>query len=296
MVIAMLRLSVNILWSLQYLLKKIEENNLHRIKEIYFINISAANIDALIELAKTCEWINVDESEVKVNKKGYDIIDAGNFKSQIRKILVDYIVKVNPIWSKRIPYGRKEAFIFMNKDEQACFSEAGLMKDDLDIDDIKWWDQLANYIRSQDNLHKDEIGRKGEWYTVLYEEDRVGKKPQWVAIESNLSGYDIISCVSRNNISDLLIEVKASEQCIKSAEFYITANEWNIACNADNYFFYLWSFYNSKKWLAVIKPINIMPYIPTNNKTGEWEKVKIPFESFEKEFEEINLGGKNGEY
>lgn len=111
MVIAMLRLSVNILWSLQYLLKKIEENNLHRIKEIYFINISAANIDALIELAKTCEWINVDESEVKVNKKGYDIIDAGNFKSQIRKILVDYIVKVNPIWSKRIPYGRKEAFI-----------------------------------------------------------------------------------------------------------------------------------------------------------------------------------------
>ena len=47
MVIAMLRLSVNILWSLQYLLKKIEENNLHRIKEIYFINISAANIDAV---------------------------------------------------------------------------------------------------------------------------------------------------------------------------------------------------------------------------------------------------------
>lgn len=202
-------------------------------------------------------------------------------------MLADYVMNVNPAWAKRIPYGRKESFIFMSKDEQACFYEAGLMNDEPDNRDIKWWDQIANYIRSQDDLFRNETARKGELYTVLYESNRTVKKPQWISIDSNLTGYDVISCVSKDNKARLLIEVKCSELSINNAEFYITAHEWHTACNSSNFLFYLWCLYDNKKQLAIVKPSTILPYIPTNNETGKWQTVRILFNSFKQMFTEI---------
>lgn len=283
----MIRLSVDIMWSSRLLLMRIIKYNLQQIDEIYLSSISSVNLDTLIGFASKCSWIKVNGSSLDVNERGYEIISIHDFEIQAREILTDYIIKITPAWAKRIPYGRKEAFIFMSKDEKACFFEAGLMNEYPNEAEIKWWDKMADYIRSQDALCKSETGRKGELCTIVYESNRVGEKPQWVSIDSNLAGYDIISHVSRNIKSNLLIEVKSSEKSINNAEFYITAHEWHTACNSSNYSFYLWCFCDNKKQLAIVEPNNVLPYIPTNNESGEWQTVKIPFNSFKQLFTEI---------
>lgn len=287
MVAGMIRLSVDILWSIQLLLKRIIEYKLNSIDDMYFLNVSSVNLDVLLDLAEKCNWIMIDGSCLDIYKRSYEIINTSDFAGQARKMLADYIKHINPVWAKRIPYGRKESFIFMSKDEQACFYEAGLMNDEPDNLEISWWDQITNYIRSQDDLYKNEIGRKGELCTILYESNRIGAKPQWISIDSNLTGYDVISCVSRENKSGLLIEVKSTDMSIDNAEFYITAHEWHTACNSSNYLFYLWCFYDNKKQLAIINPNAVLPYVPTNNETGKWQTVRIPFNSFKPMFTEI---------
>lgn len=287
MVAEMIRVSVDIIWATRLLLKRIIDYNLNNINDLYLPNISSANLDVLINLAELCNWIKVDGSFVDINERCYEIVSVSGFEKQAREMLADYIIKVAPIWAKRIPYGRKEAFIFMSKDEQACFYEAGLMNDNPNNTEIEWWDCIANYIRSQDDLHKNETGRKGEINTILYEKDRIGRNLQWVSIDSNLTGYDIISYISKENASKLLIEVKSSEMSINTADFCISAHEWHTACNSHNYVFHLWCFYDNKKQLAVIEASSLLPYIPTNNETGEWQTVRIPFKSFRQMFKEI---------
>lgn len=287
MVAAMIRLSVDILWSTRLLLKRIIEYNLNCVDDIYLPSVSSVNLDVLLDLAESCNWISIEESHIAVGERACEILKSSDFSDQARIMLADYVMNVNPAWAKRIPYGRKESFIFMSKDEQACFYEAGLMNDEPDNRDIKWWDQIANYIRSQDDLFRNETARKGELYTVLYESNRTGKKPQWISIDSNLTGYDVISCVSKDNKARLLIEVKCSELSINNAEFYVTAHEWHTACNSSNFLFYLWCLYDNKKQLAIVKPSTILPYIPTNNETGKWQTVRILFNSFKQMFTEI---------
>lgn len=287
MVAVMIRLSVDILWSTRLLLKRIIEYKLNCVDDIYLPNISSTNLEVLLELAETCHWISMTGSQIRIENSAEELLGKTEFTDQARKMLADYIKNVNPAWAKRIPYGRRESFIFMNKDEQACFYEAGLMNENPNNSEIEWWDHIANYIRSQDDLHRNETGRKGELYTILYENNRTNEKSQWISVDSNLAGYDIISCVAKDNKTRLLIEVKCSDMSISNADFYITAHEWHTACNSNNYLFYLWCLYDNRKQLAIIEPNTILPYIPTNNETGKWQMVKIPFNSFKQMFTEI---------
>ena len=202
-------------------------------------------------------------------------------------MLTDYVLKCAPIWANRIPYGRREATIFMTKDERACFADAGLISDHLDAGIIDWWDTIATHIRMQTKQSKIGTGRLGERNTIKYERSRTNIDPMWMSIDSNLLGYDIKSQVSKNDPGTLLIEVKASTFTLSRAEFYVTSNEWNVAITSGAYVFHLWCLSDGKKMLAILSPDEILPYIPTNNLDGQWETVKIPFLCFEDKFVEI---------
>ena len=203
------------------------------------------------------------------------------------QMLTDYVLKCAPIWANRIPYGRREATIFMTKDERACFADAGLLSDHLDAGIIDWWDTIATHIRMQTKQSKIGTGRLGERNTIKYERSRTNVDPMWMSIDSNLLGYDIKSQVSKNDPGTLLIEVKASTFTLSRAEFYVTSNEWNVAITSGAYVFHLWCLSDGKKMLAILSPDEILPYIPTNNLDGQWETVKIPFLCFEDKFVEI---------
>lgn len=286
----MIRLSVNVLTSALALFKHLETYNFSSISELAYSKIASISAEDLFDFSCNCGWVCESENALALTKRGTELLqlqDQALFVDLKRQMLADYVLRAAPIWTNRIPYGRREATIFMSKDEKACFADAGLLSDRLDPGIIDWWDIIANRIRAQAQQAKSDIGRIGEKNTIIYERNRTNSEPKWMSVDSNLIGYDIRSRLNKDNPDALLIEVKASNLALSQAAFHVTSHEWSVALTSAAYVFHLWCLCDSKKLLAVISPKDVQPYIPTNNLEGEWESAKIPFSCFEGKFIEI---------
>ena len=286
----MIRISVNVLTAIQMLMSKSIKYEISNEELLWSVNSSQVDTAWIIDTAHKCKWIARNNKIFQLTNRGHSLFsNEGIFnKYMLRDMLYDYITSFCPAWSYKIPIGRSEAIFIMTEDEKACFFEAGLLEENPDHTIVEWWDKLSSIIRKSSDERKSQIGRKGERLTILNETIRTGVQPQWISIDSNLAGYDVLSRVSRENESVLLIESKASEANIEGAYCHITANEWHTAQNSKCYKFYFWLFGVSNK-LAMLDPYQIAPYIPTNNATGTWESVKIPFSSFSEHFKNTNI-------
>ena len=286
----MIRLSVNVLTSAMSLLKRLETYRFSSLSELTYSKISSISAEDIFDFSLNCGWVSENGEAPVLTKRGEGLLrleERGLLLDLRRQMLMDYVIRVAPIWANRIPYGRREAAIFMSKDESACFSEAKLLSPQLDPGVIDWWDTIANQIRVQAQQVKSDTGRIGERNTMKYERLRTDCEPIWMSIDSNLAGYDIKSRISRDNPSALLIEVKASTFALDQAVFHVTSHEWRVALTSAAYVFHLWCLSSNKKLLATILPEDVQPYIPTNNLEGEWESAKIPFSCLESKFIEI---------
>ncbi|WP_216556200.1 protein NO VEIN domain-containing protein [Roseburia sp. MSJ-14] len=285
----MIRLSVNLLHATLDFLITVKEFTKFNAEELPLLNrFYQIPYENLYELSLQCGWIYNESEIIYVSEEGNSILNNHDKSPEsLRRMIFDYVRHYKPIWGYKVPYGRKEAIFMMSKDERSCFFESGLLSENPDYRVVSWWDELAAGFRMHSDEYKNTVGRDGELLTITYEESRIGKKPQWMSIDSNLAGYDILSRVSDTEDYPLLIEVKSSEQKISNAFFYISSNEWNTAIASKNYLFYLWSIGSQKK-LAILSPQMIAKYIPINNDVGEWVSVKIPFKVFESEFKLIN--------
>ena len=168
--------------------------------------------------------------------------------------------------------------------------EAGLI-DSQDEGVIDWWDRLAGEERAKSDANLGDIGRKGERLTLQYEEQRTGVKPAWRSIESNLSGYDILSQRSAEEKEKLLIEVKTSTQTIENACAIISRHEWDVATmknNLERYLFYFWAISSGVNSLAILSVDEIRSHIPSDNEAGKWENASIPFSIFIDRFSTIS--------
>ncbi len=286
----MIRLSVNVISSAVILLHRLENYHFSSLTELAYTKITSINVEDIFEFSQNCGWVCESDTMLAVTSRGKGILnlyDQGLHIDLKRTMLMDYVLTVSPIWSNRIPYGRSEATIFMTKDEKACFSEAGLLSEQLNPGIVEWWDTIANKIRAKTQQERNDTGRIGERNTIKYERDRTGGEPKWMSVDSNLAGYDIQSKVSSDDHSALLIEVKTSTSSLEQAYFHVTSHEWAVAQASSAYVFHLWCLSGKKRLLAIISPEDIFPYIPTNNLSGEWESAKIPFLSFKRNFVEI---------
>lgn len=286
----MIRLSMNVLASALALLNRIETYKFSSLSELAYSKIVSISAEDIFEFSYNCGWVSENENELALTQRGNGLLRLQTQELLVdlrRQMLADYVLNAAPIWSNRIPYGRREAAIFMSKDEKACFVDAGLLSDHLDPGIVDWWDALSAKIRMRSQQTKSEIGRLGERNTIKYERKRTCSEPVWMSIDSNLAGYDVKSRVSPTCSDVLLIETKASTHDLAQAEFHVTSHEWNVALTSEAYLFYLWCLFGSKKMLAIISPSELLPYIPTNNLDGQWESAKIPFSSFEDKFVEI---------
>lgn len=286
----MIRLSINALTSAMVLLKRLETYNFSSLSELAYSKIDSINAEDIFAFSHNCGWVSENDNTPILTKRGTGLLrlqDQGLLIDLKRQMLIDYVLKAAPIWSNRIPYGRRETTIFMSKDEKACFSDAGLLSERLDSGIVEWWDTIANQIRTQAQLLKNDIGRIGERNSIKYERSRTNSEPTWMSVESNLAGYDIKSRMSKDDPNVLLIEVKASTFALSQASFHVTSHEWGVALTSAAYVFHLWCMSGNKKLLATISPNDIQPYIPTNNLDGEWESARIPFSCFTNKFTEI---------
>lgn len=258
----MIKLSMNVLASALALLKRIEIYGFSSLSELSYSKIVSISAEDIFEFSSSCGWVSESESGLALTTRGIGLLRLqaqGLLIELKRQMLTDYVFRCAPIWANRIPYGRREATIFMSKDERACFADAGLLSNHLDAGIVDWWDTIATNIRMQTKQLKTGIGRLGERNTIKYEKSRTNIDPIWMSIDSNLVGYDIKSQVSKNNSDTLLIEVKASTFILSRAEFHVTSNEWNVALTSGAYVFHLWCLADGKKMLA---PFLRMRYYP----------------------------------
>ena len=294
----MIRLTANVLYSTLSILKMIKEKSYDDYQQLCYLSLSSSICaEDILDLCIKCCWISITEGrKIILSSNIYALLDSfrlGDLSpAVVQKLIYDYALYCKPTWLSLVSKGRKEAYIFMSDDEKNCFNIAGLMEDIPNEQIVAWWDQLANLSRSQQNQQKNDIGRLGERLTLKYELNRTNNKPKWMAIESNLLGYDILSQVDSENYEKILIEVKTSQRNMENAVFYVTKNEWQIALKVKHYFFYLWLILGHTNCLAVVPTELVKKHIPINKNEGAWQSVEIKFSAFRELFQnigEINL-------
>lgn len=269
--------SVGILYSVQNFLKFINETPLKATDfSTSFIRYELTSPQIVLEVAESCNWIQLDtEGNLSITEKGFEILNQKDMLYALRVQLKHLIELMKPPWAYLIHKGRKEAFQFFPPEVKQCFKEAELINS-YSKDVIEWWDILALSVRGMEQETKLEVGRTGEMLSFLYEKNRINKDPVWQSIESNLSGFDILSNISSRNSTPLLIEVKASTYTSGFFSFYLTRNEWNVAETAENYRFHLWILGDTPE-LFIIDKNDIVNHIPEDHGNGHWENVKITF-------------------
>ncbi|MFC6334253.1 protein NO VEIN domain-containing protein [Paenibacillus septentrionalis] len=277
--------SVGILYSSQRLIKLICDN-LMTTNEILeqFTKIYVARTPYVLDLCRTCRWVEISPTGfLQVTNRGLEILEAQSITEKLRIQIKHYIYTLKPTWSKVLHYGRKEALHHFPQEIIQCFKEAELLGDySLDNSIILWWDIVGAFSRSGVEEKKNSVGRRGELLSLQYEEKRLGVPPTWKSFESNFVGFDILSKVSKDDDSNLSIEVKATVSTTDNISFFITNNEWNTASLTKNYLFHIWSLAASSV-LYILTPEIIELSIPSNKGNGKWESVKIEYKKNELE-------------
>lgn len=240
----------------------------------------------VLNLAQQCRWIEFrGDGVVILSRRGGYLCDIPSYKLRLREQLSDYITSAQPPWARLIPRGREELIQYASVDCAQLFREAGLLEKPPSHDVVDWWDRIGDVLRRVLSSGRIETGRIGERLSIDYERNRTGRDPTWQSVESNLSGFDVLSTVSPSDRSPLRIEVKASKETLKSASFFISRNEWCVASSSGAHVFHLWSLGNRlTPQLAVVSVQAIVPHIPQDRGCGKWRKSAIAFVTFEQGF------------
>jgi len=243
-----------------------------------FKKFSLASPEDILDVSVRCNWIDFHPDGIcRITRKGKDLLLADPEKI-LRLQLCDLIDADQPPWAAKIPNGRQEAIKYLPDEVHQCFKEAGLLKGWSD-EIIEWWDKLSIATRSHKSIANLITGRKAEKLTMDYETKRTGEIPHWQSIESNFSGYDVLSKADTSTSTVRKIEVKGSSLPKNQAFCYVTRNEWKTAELSSDYHFHLWCL-REKPLLIDVSKEEMKLHIPQDMGDGAWETAKILFSSF----------------
>jgi Domain of unknown function (DUF3883) len=254
-----------------------------------FAYLGSIPAEKITETAQALNWLRVDDKGIAtITLSGQRLLAISGYEPMLRQALLDYIDIECPPWVQNATFGRSRVLSFASNEIVQLFAEAGLAHGISD-EVVAFWDALAARARGQKSDRLTAIGRQGERLTITYEEARTGRKPKWVAVDSNEDGYDVLSVVASDDARHLSIEVKASTLGM-AGSFHLTSHEWERSAEADNHAFHLWAIpANAISRLAVITPSQMQSHIPRNLGHGSWESVKIPFAAFKANFQAISV-------
>jgi|TARA_B100002003_G_C14126193_1_gene541640 hypothetical protein len=247
-----------------------------------------ASPSEVFSVSLRCNWVQLDgKGKCILTFRGEEILDQTSTVLMLRNQLQDIIEVYQPPWAMKIRNGRSEVKRFLPEPTEQIFKEANLLAEWTD-EIIEWWDIIAQQVRMQKSSEKLHVGRFAERLSFQYEQMRTGKKPHWQSIESNFSGFDILSVIATEDFRKVQIEVKGSELSLKEAGFFVTRNEWNTAKNSEFYRFHLWVLKGNTR-LIELDSSDVQPHIPNNCGVGNWEQVRIPFSVFGEKAKEFKL-------
>jgi uncharacterized protein DUF3883 len=237
-----------------------------------------ARLDLVLEMSKVCGWVRVRDNWLEVTSQGVEILAIPEGPERLRHQLRDFLDKERPVWLSLTTRGVAVLSQSLSEDEHQCFLEADLLDPDIP-GVVEWWDSLARLERDATAADLLAIGREGEMGSIRYEERRTGKRPRWIAFESNYAGYDLLSIVSAVQRDELRIEVKASTLPLDVACIELSSNEWRTAKSEGNHIFHVWLLRDGR--LMTLSPAEIGAHVPQDQGEGTWTVVRIPFASFD---------------
>lgn len=265
------------------LLKSIDRQVLS-MSQIATLKFGASPTPKIVEHALSLKWVEEHAGGVLViTDRGQTCLEMDKTVSQLRYLLSYYFVERHDPWLQLARQGRLRLLIQAPPEITQLLHEAELANGD-DDEIVQFWDALAEQVRGEKNRRNLKTGRIGERLTMEFEADRTGRKPEWMALNSNHFGYDVLSCVSAEDESLLKIDAKCSLDSIARARFHVTRFEWQIAETSAEYQFHIWNLYGKTKRLAVLRSSVLAPHIPVNQNSGSWESVEVPHVVFEDRF------------
>lgn len=273
-------ISVGLLYSGQTLLEIVEDGGM-ALEQFHasFAMIDAADASFVLEAAQKCHWLRLAEDGVlRLTERGTFLRSLSKPTEYLREQLHDLLLADPPPWSRKMIQGRQEAIHAMPDEALQCFKDCALIESTED-DVVDWWDRTSGGVRSARSRLGHEIGRRAEKLSLAYERVRTGAEPVWQAIETNVSGFDVLSVVDSSDQAKLKIEVKGSGMRKSEAPFFVTRNEWNTARRSVAYDFHLWLLQEQPK-LFVVPAADIAAHIPANQGSGSWETAQLFFRDF----------------
>jgi hypothetical protein len=268
-------LSPGFLYSSCELIKFIVEQNVPA-QELRLLPFSfcVADTAATLAFAQDCGWVVTDlEGILRVTVDGHALYELSPLE-QLREQIKRYILRHRPAWSSNIVKGRQEALLFFPAAVHQCFDEA-LLTQSTEADVVSFWDELASLIRGFRNMNLNETGRLGERLSISYERQRTGLDSEWISLESNLAGYDILSYTDATSKRRLRIEVKASRNLSDMGAFFLTRNEWLVALSSGFHCFHLWRIQDTKASLIVASVDDLLSHMPIECGRGSWQNVRV---------------------
>ncbi|OWX99360.1 DUF3883 domain-containing protein [Thioclava sp. IC9] len=250
---------------------------LSELKNLHFPSISAQTV---VDNVTALGWV-IEEADgsVATTHRGQECLNLNEATEQLRFLLSDYFLLRRDPWLQLARRGRIHVLLQAPPEIAQLLHEAQLAEGEQDYI-VRFWDDLADRIRGDRDRNRTEVGRTGERLSLAYETKRTGKKPRWVALDSDEFGYDLLSQTSETDLTLTKIECKCSERTLAEATLYLTRHEWETADSSERYYFHLWNIASHKTRLAIVSVEDMRQHIPENKNRGSWEAVQVPFLAF----------------
>jgi hypothetical protein len=274
--------SVGVLYSSQTLLAIVESGGLDVGNfGASFSKIEVADASVVLATAQKCRWLRIEsDGSIQLTERGHQIRGLSTGKECLREQLFDLLIAAPPPWARRMIQGRFEALQAMPDEAQQCFKDCELTEG-TDDDVVGWWDRASGSVRSERTKLNHDVGRAAEKLSLVFEKRRTGREPIWQAVETSVSGFDVLSVVDTASEVKLKIEVKGSRMPKNQASFFVTRNEWNTATKSNAFHFHLWLVRDLPK-LFVVPAKDVEPHIPNDQGSGRWENAQLLFKDFGK--------------
>lgn len=194
------------------------------------------------------------------------------------QMLIENEAKLRPAWLSAMPRGRRALRNALTADAGECFRRAGAFDDQPAVDVVAFLDRLANLARAQANLPLVESGRHAERLSFEHELARCADMPgapavEWVALDDNLAGYDILSSrLVDGRPSPRMVEVKSCRG--QTLRIIITRNEWDTACrHPEAYVVHFWDL-NAER-LHELTWGDLQPHMPIDQGDARWDSATL---------------------
>lgn len=271
-------LRVGILYRAQDLLQTLQsqllsEDEFHSAFPV-FENVSSADV---LGVSKKCGWVQASlDGHLVLSESGIRLLNHQDYVQRLRIQVSDVLMNYKPSWAGLLVRGRHAVTTFADPDATQCFSDAELL-DTVDRMAVDWWDSLASGLRGIEEARRVATGRIGERLSLQAEEARTGRAPKWIALEDNNAGYDLVSSVGPHDERPLVIEVKASTLAVGHARYFLSRHEWDVLHGHPNAELHLWHDVLTAPALTRVPIAVVAEQVPTDNASGVWQRVLIPF-------------------